>query len=212
MLYTTDSNLNMRREELCSFLKELETRDFTDPNLFRGNTEIHYRCSNSTWTWDTDIYIDAFYRFMWLKENHAVDGVVWNNCRESRWTNAVINGYACRISFYSRKTDPQVFNNINTYKHIKFIIVLTDQDEEPRSTKSTVVKRAAIPIPFEEPIVVPKVDEREQTKQANTAHTKKMQAKAEFVKQARECELIKAQQQQKLRQKKAKKAAMARAK
>lgn len=220
------SNLDMRREELCTFLKELEKRELNDPNLFRGNTEIHFRCDNVTWA-KSKATLDDLHRFMWLKENHAVDGVVWNNscacgCRGARWANTVLNGYPCRISFYSKTNDRRAFERINVFmhKHIKFIIVLTEQDSEedicikvPRSTRSIVVKRAAPkPIPVEEPIAVSKVDPREQTKQANTAHTKKMQAKAEFVKQARECELIKAQQQQKLRQKKSKKAAMARAK
>lgn len=227
-VYTSEaaSNLDMRREELYTFLKELEKRELNDPNLFRGNTEIHFRCDNVRWA-KSNATLDALHRFMWLKENHVADGVVWNNscacgCRGARWANTVLNKYPCRVSFYSRTTDPRVFEKINVYKHIKFIIVVTDQDEDteedicikvPKSTRSIVVKRAVPkPTPVEEPRAVPKIDPREQTRLANTAHANKMKAKSDFVKRAQECERIKAEQLVKVRREKAKKAAMSRAK
>lgn len=103
--------VDRRGKELETFLKCLESFPLNKVILREKSVIYHTGGEGFSSWWDSAR--DPLMDFLMDKKNHKVDGKKWNNgILGSRWADVELVGRKCRISFYSKKSDPQNFEKM----------------------------------------------------------------------------------------------------
>jgi succinate dehydrogenase flavin-adding protein (antitoxin of CptAB toxin-antitoxin module) len=115
------SEADDKKKELEFFCKMLNHKDKDKVSKWiHNNVDITSRGDK-----DVDL-MNKIMKFLITFDKHKVDGKIWSNgCFGSRWSDKVDG---CRIAFYSRKLDKEMFKNCPPFltKEYLIIIMITD--------------------------------------------------------------------------------------
>ena len=110
----SDEHIEHQRKELETYL-HLLTTPLGVYQLLRVKTMfcLHSSLSEDNAWFQKEKTKRQLFKYLLDKRNHTVDGKNWTcDLNGSRWADTTLNGRKVRIVFYSKKTNPTAFSNM----------------------------------------------------------------------------------------------------